>query len=176
MEWAQSYPARVVHHVIAIANNTQHHGTEQHPSTNLTCYACSGVCDPIRGQPAGQRVPSPARQPRQHQCQAYVTADQHTTWAHQHTTEDKATPTPKPEKKKSTTLIPRKWLKCDTQGVISLVKVEKHALIHNLGLQARDLRLLEPQVSTIPYNVPVVTSHNCFASGIWKLPKRHPHP
>ncbi len=57
-------------------------------------------------------------------------------------------PAPKPEvrSKKSMSIIPRKWLKCDVQGNISMVRVEKHALVHNLGLQARDLRLLEPQV------------------------------
>lgn len=74
----------------------------------------------------------------------------HTTPSHPDTA---PLPTPKLEgrSKKSIGLIPRKWLKCDIQGNISMVKVEKHALVHNLGLQARDLRLLEPQVGGCHY-------------------------
>lgn len=52
----------------------------------------------------------------------------------------------KPDRKKGG-LFPKKWLKVDRSGVTKLVKAEKAALMSNLGLQPRDLRLLEPQVS-----------------------------
>lgn len=42
----------------------------------------------------------------------------------------------------------RKWLKIDNEGKSQIVATDRHRLTHELGLQARDLRLLDPKFST----------------------------
>lgn len=42
----------------------------------------------------------------------------------------------------------RRWLKIDTQGETNIVAMDRHKLIHELGVQPRDLRVLDPKFST----------------------------
>ncbi|KAK9843506.1 hypothetical protein WJX81_006534 [Elliptochloris bilobata] len=42
----------------------------------------------------------------------------------------------------------RKWVRFDRNGETSIIQADKHALVHQLGVQLRDLRLLDPHLNT----------------------------
>ncbi|KAK9864899.1 hypothetical protein WJX84_008296, partial [Apatococcus fuscideae] len=41
------------------------------------------------------------------------------------------------------------WLKVDAHGVVTFVKVDKHAMVQDMGIHYRDLRTVDPLVSTV---------------------------
>jgi len=50
--------------------------------------------------------------------------------------------------KKLPAAVQRKWLMIDTEGSTSMVSLNKHQLTQTLGVQLRDLRLLDPKLAT----------------------------
>lgn len=42
----------------------------------------------------------------------------------------------------------RKWFRFDKNGEASVIQADKFAITHQLGIQLRDLRLLDPQLAT----------------------------
>ncbi|GLC37511.1 hypothetical protein PLESTB_001755400 [Pleodorina starrii] len=54
------------------------------------------------------------------------------------------------EKQKKAPLVSTHWLKIDLMGRDTIIRVDKHKLMHKLGVQARDLRLLDLTSVTPP--------------------------
>ncbi|GIL90883.1 hypothetical protein Vretimale_17151 [Volvox reticuliferus] len=54
------------------------------------------------------------------------------------------------EKQKKVPLVSTHWLKIDFMGRDTIICVDKHKLMHKLGIQARDLRLLDLTSATPP--------------------------
>ncbi|EFJ48432.1 Mg2+ transporter protein [Volvox carteri f. nagariensis] len=57
---------------------------------------------------------------------------------------------PRGEKQKKAPLVSTYWLKIDFMGRDTMIRVDKHKLMHKLGVQARDLRLLDLTSATPP--------------------------
>jgi len=57
-------------------------------------------------------------------------------------------PNPVRAKKKLPAAAQRQWLMIDTEGSTSMVTLNKHQLTQTLGIQLRDLRLLDPKLAT----------------------------
>lgn len=57
---------------------------------------------------------------------------------------------PRPELRRPIALAPigRTWLKIDAEGKSKTVEIDRHRLTHELGIQTRDLRLLDPKFSS----------------------------
>ncbi|GIL57731.1 hypothetical protein Vafri_12881 [Volvox africanus] len=54
------------------------------------------------------------------------------------------------ERPKKVPLVSTHWLKIDFMGRDTIIRVDKHKLMHKLGIQARDLRLLDLTSATPP--------------------------
>ena len=59
-------------------------------------------------------------------------------------------PAPRPVPRQRFPVVPlgRKWLKIDAEGKSQIVATDRHRLTHELGVQTRDLRILDPKFST----------------------------
>lgn len=55
---------------------------------------------------------------------------------------------PIPRRAFQLTPLGRKWLRIDAEGQSQIVEMDRHRLTHELGVQARDLRILDPKFST----------------------------
>ncbi len=57
----------------------------------------------------------------------------------------------KPDKRKQASVSVRNWLRIDQDGNTSMIQADKYKLAHKLGVQVRDLRILDPALaSTYP--------------------------
>ena len=59
-------------------------------------------------------------------------------------------PPPRPAFRRTYPVAPlgRKWLKIDAEGNSQIMATDRHRLTHELGVQTRDLRILDPKFST----------------------------
>lgn len=59
-----------------------------------------------------------------------------------------APPRPVPRRALPVGPVGRKWLKIDKQGSSTTVAIDRHKLTHELGVQTRDLRILDPKFTS----------------------------